>query len=280
MDEPTAIPEKNGTRRLRTLRSAHPDGMAPAKNLQPRAGENAEVRRIRDEIGALTMHLHWNGPIVTEVILGLLPRDLDDRPCRLLDLGCGNGEFARRFLERSPSWQAVCLNVLETHLELARRRLEPYGDRAAFVARAVEDLPTAEGLGSFSLITATALLHFIDDADLDPVIAAVHRLLAPGGLFLATQYVAYPAPLASRYQHGNAGFQAQVQPQGELKEKVDALKQRQRELQVPGEAVGHQYRNVLHSPERLMLACQRAGFATVDQPWRLYGMVMVAGLRG
>jgi SAM-dependent methyltransferase len=254
--------------------------MAPAKNLQPRSDESPEGRRIQHDIAALTMHLNWHGPMVTDVIMGLLPADMHASPCRLLDLGCGNGELARRFLERSPLWRAVCLNVLDLHLTLARERLVSFGDRASFLAQAVEDLTPSAELGRFTHITACALLHFIDDADLDRVVATAHDLLLPGGLFIATQYISHPVAFTGIYQHGAAAFRARDQPQGDVKATVDALQERRRDLIAQGAIIGHHSSNVFHTPERLMLACQRAGFAAIDMPWRLYGMVMVAGLRG
>jgi SAM-dependent methyltransferase len=252
--------------------------MSEAKNLRPRAGESEELRELRAEIGRLTMHLQWHGPLMTEVILGLAPPGTEARPRRLLDLGCGNGEFARRWLARAPADRAVCLNVLDSHLDLARQRLAPFGERASFILDAVEAIDRRSDLSGFDVVVASSLLHFIDDADLDRVALAVRRMLVPGGMFVATQVIAYPPAFRAAYDRGRAEHYQAAQPTGELKQRVDALRERRQALVAAGGISGQDFRNVIHTIERLSGSFASAGFAHIDVPWRLYDFAMVCGI--
>jgi SAM-dependent methyltransferase len=95
---------------------------------------------------------------------------------RVLDLGCGQGDLTLALLARGA--EVTGLDLSAGMLEVARRRIELYGNgrRAHLVAAPVErtGLPTA----SFDAIVGRWILHHID---LDPAAPELARILAPGG---------------------------------------------------------------------------------------------------
>jgi SAM-dependent methyltransferase len=102
-----------------------------------------------------------------------LLRLVPDRCDRALDVGCGDGAFARRLATKSGS--VVAIDSDEQQVELARQQCADIRN----VSVMHEDFLTADlGQGSFDLVTALASLHHL------PFGAAVDRscaLLRPGG---------------------------------------------------------------------------------------------------
>ncbi|WP_329253342.1 class I SAM-dependent methyltransferase [Actinoallomurus sp. NBC_01490] len=93
-----------------------------------------------------------------------------------LDIGCGDGLLARRLARRSDA--VVGVDVSAEMVRLARERNTDLGN----VTFAEADLlrPDREPLGDgrFDFVSAVAVIHHVDFA---AALAAVERLLAPGG---------------------------------------------------------------------------------------------------
>lgn len=101
---------------------------------------------------------------------------------RLLDLGCGTGQFAGRVGQAFPGLQVTGLDLFPGHVETARalwpRAEHPWLDFAVGDA-------TATGLSpaSFDLVTVRHMLQAVPEPP--AVLAEAHRLLVPGGRFYA-----------------------------------------------------------------------------------------------
>lgn len=95
---------------------------------------------------------------------------------RVLDLGCGQGDLTLALLARGAS--VTGLDLSGGMLEVARRRVELYGNgrSATFVAAPVER--TGLTSGTFDVIVGRWILHHID---LRPAASELARLLVPGG---------------------------------------------------------------------------------------------------
>lgn len=96
---------------------------------------------------------------------------------RVLDIGCGTGEIVRRLGELLPSARLTGVDLVESHLALARRSCAHLGDRARFaVADAFElDLPD----DSFELSVNRHMLQSVPEPE--RVLEQMMRVTRPGG---------------------------------------------------------------------------------------------------
>jgi cyclopropane fatty-acyl-phospholipid synthase-like methyltransferase len=234
-----------------------------------------QYRVVADEVAERTMHLNWFGPLTYDVILSMFTPEETSQPWRMLDIGGGNGEFARRFLEMFPNGSVVCVNISERHLELSRKRLAPYGDRAMFIKDALENAANWQ-LPPFDLATALNVLHFVQPDNLEPVCRSVHSLLKPGGLFFSSQIVAHPQAWAKKYVSGNIAFSQRFQPTGDEGRRLQELNAKKKALTAAG-AKSETLQSVTHTAQALETAYRAAGFADVDWCFRIYMFGMLIG---
>ncbi len=95
---------------------------------------------------------------------------------RLLDVGCGAGNFSLKILERLPGLEVTLVDLSLPMLTRAQERVPG--------ARVLQGDIRALDLGeaTFDVIVAAAVLHHLrTDAEWRAVFAKFHRALAPGG---------------------------------------------------------------------------------------------------
>jgi SAM-dependent methyltransferase len=119
-------------------------------------------------------------------VLGLLKGDED-----ILDLGCGNGEFARELAQRGHRGSYLGLDFSLPLLHEAES--QPEGFSAEFREIDLIQLPVISHqlsvAGGWSLITAFAVLHHIPSRELRlDILQTIHQLLKPGGLFIHSNW--------------------------------------------------------------------------------------------
>lgn len=105
----------------------------------------------------------------------------------LLDIGCGSGGIALHLIERHGAGHATGFDVEQPVIEAARRRATARGlsDRADFVQAPPGPLPFADR--SFDVVfSKDALLHVPDK---DALFAEIFRVLKPGGVFAASNWM-------------------------------------------------------------------------------------------
>jgi SAM-dependent methyltransferase len=108
------------------------------------------------------------------------------RGARLLDVGCGTGTL----LESLPEGvEYVGFDGNAAYVETARRR---YGGRGAFLRATVGKDAIGFADGTFDRVVAVALLHHLDDADVDALLRSAARLLRPGGVFVSIDGAVHP----------------------------------------------------------------------------------------
>ena len=95
----------------------------------------------------------------------------------VLDVGCGTGELIVRLGRRFPNATFVGVDIVESHLELARRAAVDLGERASFEVR--DAFETGFDDATFDLVTCRHMLQAVPDAD--QVIAELVRICKPGG---------------------------------------------------------------------------------------------------
>lgn len=141
---------------------------------------------------------------------------------RILELGTGTGETARRLLARHPDAFLVGIDENEQMLAVARERLP--SERVELRARRIEDrLPD----GPFDLVASALCVHHLNGAGKADLFRRVHAALAPGGRFVLGDVVVpsdpavattpltpgydRPSPVADQLRWlADAGFSARV----------------------------------------------------------------------
>lgn len=100
---------------------------------------------------------------------------------RVLDVGCGAGNYTIKLLGHSPGLDCTLLDLSAPMLERAKERVSAAGARkVATVQGDIRDAPLEAG--SFDVVLAAAVLHHLrDDQDWETVIRRLYALLAPGG---------------------------------------------------------------------------------------------------
>jgi ubiquinone/menaquinone biosynthesis C-methylase UbiE len=100
------------------------------------------------------------------------------QPVRLLDLGCGTGEFLREVKRNHPRLHVTGLDLSPHYLEVARRRLARWS-RTRFVGAPAEALPFAAA--EFDIVACIYLFHELPPRTRRAVVAEVRRVLRSGG---------------------------------------------------------------------------------------------------
>lgn len=157
--------------------------------------EGARIRTTRDIFAGIAGD--YDGPAQ---LFGLgryhaWHRALVDRiapvePRRVLDMCTGTGLVSAEIVRRTQA-RVVAVDITRPMLERARRRPELAG-RVTFVEAAAQMPPFAEG--TFDAVVFTYLLRYVDDVP--GTIAALGRLVRPGGVLASLEFGVPPHPLA------------------------------------------------------------------------------------
>lgn len=120
-----------------------------------------------------------SGPHDTAVacLLGLLP---DVAGARVLDIACGQG-LATRAVAEAGAARVVGADASDAMIALARRHTDPPGSDVTYV---VDDAQRLQAFPDGGFDGATCQLGLMDIPDLDATLAAIHRVLRPGGWFV------------------------------------------------------------------------------------------------
>lgn len=95
----------------------------------------------------------------------------------ILDAGCGTGECSWRLAEHFPRARVLGVDIIESHLELARTRHAGFGPRLTFENRSVFELELPDGM--FDLTVCRHVIQSIPHVD--RVLAELVRVTKRGG---------------------------------------------------------------------------------------------------
>jgi tRNA (cmo5U34)-methyltransferase len=112
---------------------------------------------------------------------------------RILELGVGTGETARRLLQRHPGASLVGIDVSEEMLAVARSVL-PAGGSALRVGRLEDPLPD----GPFDVVASALCIHHLEGRLKADLFERVRAVLAPGGRFVFADLVLPDDPAVDR----------------------------------------------------------------------------------
>jgi ubiquinone/menaquinone biosynthesis C-methylase UbiE len=128
---------------------------------------------------AETYDRHWLNRFLFEPSHALLLKELDSlAPGRILDVGCGTGEFAARLAARG--WEVLALDLCEPMVRQAYLKAVGIGGGVRVAVGDSEHLPFAPR--SFDVVTcANSFHHYPHHAK---VVRDMFRILRPGGRLL------------------------------------------------------------------------------------------------
>ncbi|SIO57556.1 Methyltransferase domain-containing protein [Singulisphaera sp. GP187] len=102
---------------------------------------------------------------------------VEDRPARILDVGCGTGVFASRIRESLPNAKVWGIDLVAEMLTKGTERWRQHAGHIQPAQADSERLPFASG--TFDIVTCANSFHHYPHQD--RAIAEMHRVLRPGG---------------------------------------------------------------------------------------------------
>lgn len=135
----------------------------------PQAAQMADESMVRNLAAQIAAIWPQEEPIVRR-------HRLPEAPA-ILDVGCGTGEFTAKVAAAYPRATIVGVDIIESHLALARRRCAPYGERVTFAAGDAYALAFAPA--SFDLVVNRHMLQAVPEPE--RILAELVRVARPGG---------------------------------------------------------------------------------------------------
>jgi len=136
----------------------------------------------REQISGIA-HTHHpiKSPLDDDSVRRLLEQGLPRGDERILDLGCGSGEWLLRALAAHPRLRAEGVDISTDALDLAHRNAQRLGveDRLTLHQQSAEEFSSPHG---FDLVLSVGAAHAF--GGLLPTLAAARKHLAPGGSVL------------------------------------------------------------------------------------------------
>jgi SAM-dependent methyltransferase len=140
--------------------------------------------RLRARVGWTRSRREYGraGGDAARSVLEAVARHQNSRGRRWLDFGCGSGRLARHFLDSPASPRLVGADVDLEAVRWCTRHL-----RGGFVALPAEaSLPFREG--AFDVVVASSVFTHLDRPPARSWLREIRRVLAPGGLLLASTH--------------------------------------------------------------------------------------------
>jgi SAM-dependent methyltransferase len=149
-----------------------------------------------------------------------------ERRDRILDLGCGPGNFTRLIAKQGPGAQVVGFDLAERMLARAAHLSSgPQFDNASYLRGNALEMPFESN--TFDAVICCAALHLF--SDYDQALSEVSRVLAVGGEFVCQTIVTPPStPIWLRF--ADRVFRFGYFERDELKAQLEAL-----DLEIVGE---------------------------------------------
>ncbi len=193
---------------------------------------------------AETARIIEQSKLFTEAMRGLFPDELDlSGVRRVLDLGCGPGQWTNDVAFDYPGWEVVGVDINVTMIAYAHAVARSQG--RPNISFEVMDLtqPLAFADASFDLINARFIVGFQDTTSWPVLLAECRRVLTPGGILLL-----------SEGERGISNSPALQRLEGWL---TRVLYEQGRTFSVDGQTIG-----IVHMQGKLL---EQAGFVGIEQ---------------
>ena len=180
-----------------------------------------------------------------------------ENPACVVDVASGPGDFLAVFLEQFPGTRGVWTDASDAMLELARERLEPFGDRVDFRIGDMTDLAAAGIPAGADVIMTSRAAHHLDPRALASFYEQAAGYLAPGGWLINLDHI-FPG------------------------ERWDARVRSARKQLFPAPSEvrpHHQHEQGLPSMTDHLAGFAAAGIDDVDVPWRAFFTCLFMGRR-
>jgi SAM-dependent methyltransferase len=191
-----------------------------------------------------TARLIEQSKLFTQAMGGPFPDELDlSGVRRVLDLGCGPGQWVGDVAFLYPEWQVLGVdnNVTMINYAFARARVQGLSNVSFELLDITEPFPFADA--SFDFINARFIVGFQDKASWPALLSECRRVLSPGGILLL-----------SEAERGVSTSPALQRLEGWL---ARALSEQGRTFSVDGQTIG-----IVHMLKRLLA---QAGFVELEQ---------------
>jgi 2-polyprenyl-3-methyl-5-hydroxy-6-metoxy-1,4-benzoquinol methylase len=100
----------------------------------------------------------------------------------ILDIACGNGQFARKMADRGV--RVFAFDMAENFIARAKERSKDYGDRIHYSVIDVTDREKMDNLGEITFDKAVCTMAIMDMVSIEPMIVALRKVLKKGGTFV------------------------------------------------------------------------------------------------
>jgi SAM-dependent methyltransferase len=135
-----------------------------------------------------TARLIEQSKLFTQAMGGLFPDELDlSGVRRVLDLGCGPGQWANAVAFEYPEWEVVGVDINATMIAYATAFARVQGRSNISFESLDITRPLAFADASFDLINARFIVGFQDRATWPVLLSECRRVLTPGGLLLLSE---------------------------------------------------------------------------------------------
>ena len=186
-------------------------------------------------------------------------------PRCVVDIGSGPGAVLEVFLTQFPSARGVWTDASDAMLELARQRLDSFGDRVEYRIADMTQLAAAGLPESADVITTSRAAHHLDRAGLRAFYTDVAARLTPGGWLVNLDHI---GPASQAGPPATAGFDDVWDRR---------LRAARKEFGVTSDGHKHHHNYPLTSVQDHLDAFAAAGITDVEVPWRAFYTCLFMG---
>jgi tRNA (cmo5U34)-methyltransferase len=223
---------------------------------------------LAEEFDRAAEYIHPQYLAVQDAILKFLAEAGATRGL-IVDAGGGSGRLAQRILERFPESRLLVVDQSVAFLEIAARRMGPFGSRGGVLTARLQEDWTSQLPAPPVAIVSMSAIHHLDPGEKRDGYARCFRALAPGGVLLNGDEVRDPVPAAYRQHMLNwSAWKNEQIAAGRLSDAMAENWRRWEERNIVQFDAPRKSGDDCHETIEAQLEYFReAGFARVDAPW-------------